>query len=154
MTDGRCIQIQSTALNTELKNTLLYNEGGTVLDLYSDGGVNTTIQSNLEALTNPFVSSSPQSLTDFWLDASSFAIDAGENLPAEPINYPAALGPLDGDGDGTSDLDAGAYEYESHVPDFDGDGIPDVIDPDDDNDGAPDDVENLHGTDPFDKTDT
>ncbi len=39
------------------------------------------------------------------------------------------------------------------LPDFDGDGLPDVLDPDDDNDGLPDAWEDANGTDPFDATD-
>ena len=43
--------------------------------------------------------------------------------------------------EGTSTLERGAEDETFCVPDFDGDGLPDVADPDDDDDGAPDQLD-------------
>jgi hypothetical protein len=81
-----------------------------------------------------FVSTTPGS-QDFRLQTGSPAIDAGDNAYASTLDLDGKVRVQDGDGNSTAEVDMGAYEFGT---DFDGDGIPDSIDPDDDNDGVDD----------------
>jgi hypothetical protein len=69
------------------------------------------------------------------LHVDSGAIDAGENAGAPATDFDGNPRVLDGDGDGVSRADMGAFELSR---DTDGDGTPDHLDADDDNDGVPD----------------
>lgn len=63
---------------------------------------------------------------DFHLQGASAALDSGTNLDLEPVDLDGAARPQDGNGDGTSVIDMGAYEFP--VPDQDGDGVADSLD--------------------------
>jgi len=63
---------------------------------------------------------------DFHLTPHSPAIDAGTNSDLAPVDIDGNPRPVDGNGDGTSVVDIGAYEFQ--IPDTDGDGVPDAQD--------------------------
>jgi hypothetical protein len=69
---------------------------------------------------------------DYRLTSGSTLIEGGDNGETPGADFDGAPRPQDGDEDGTSIVDFGAYEFPS---DFDRDEVPDWMDPDDDNDG-------------------
>ena len=79
-----------------------------------------------------FVSTTPGS-EDFQVQVGSPTIDAGNNTDASTIDLVGQARIQDGDASGTAVVDMGAYEL---AADFDGDNVPDYLDPDDDNDGV------------------
>ena len=81
-----------------------------------------------------FVSTIPGS-ENYRLQPGSPGIDAGNTADASALDLDGYPRVQDGDGSATSEVDMGAYEYGT---DYDGDGIPDIVDPDDDNDGVDD----------------
>jgi len=79
------------------------------------------------------------------LTSGSPAVDTGNDLEAPPTDISGAPRIVDGDGDAVAHIDLGAYEFDPNAADFDGDGLPDSVDPDDDNDG----VNDVSDCDPF-----
>jgi len=65
---------------------------------------------------------------DFHLLLSSPALDSGTNLDLEPLDLDDTVRPQDGDGDGTSVIDMGAYESPNLDPDRDDDGVINALD--------------------------
>jgi putative metal-binding protein/parallel beta helix pectate lyase-like protein/thrombospondin type 3 repeat protein len=68
----------------------------------------------------------PSIVKDFHLLATSPAIDSGTNADLASVDLDGVVRPADGNGDGNSIIDMGAYEFP--VPDQDGDGVPDTLD--------------------------
>ncbi len=70
---------------------------------------------------------SPTNLTeDFHIQGTSPAVDSGTNSDLEPFDLDGNGRPQDGNGDGTSMIDMGAYELP--IPDQDNDGVADALD--------------------------
>src|SRR5438445_2908322 len=63
---------------------------------------------------------------DFHLQATSGLVDTGTNQGAPAVDLDGLPRTVDGNADGTATTDIGAYEF--HIPDTDGDGVPDAQD--------------------------
>jgi hypothetical protein len=63
---------------------------------------------------------------NYRLSTNSPAIDAGTTVPNVPWDQDGVSRPLDGNNDGQSRWDAGAFEYIHPTADTDGDGFPDA----------------------------
>ncbi|HJQ98860.1 MAG TPA: choice-of-anchor Q domain-containing protein [Candidatus Polarisedimenticolaceae bacterium] len=72
---------------------------------------------------------------NYRLQLGSPVIEAGDNAVVQGPDYDGSARVVDGNGDGTTVVDMGAFEVFPNI-DTDGDLIPDSTDPDDDNDGV------------------
>lgn len=92
-----------------------------------------------------------------WINSGTYQLDInGEFSYETPVNIPGTYEIL-----GVCTTNTGSCKTNTEIltvggtptGDYDGDGIPDNLDPDDDNDGWPDDEEIEAGTNPFDRYD-
>src|SRR5205814_505817 len=98
------IEVASGVANTEVRNTIAYNNAKNL----SNSGTNTLLTNNVT--TDPKFIDAPN--TDFHLQATSPAIDAGATLPTVPTDYdgnPRPQGAV---------YDIGAYEFGSGAAAF------------------------------------
>ena len=101
------IEVSSGAANTEVRNSIAYNNAKNL----STSGTNTLLTNNLTTTTDPKFVDAPVT-TDFHLQATSPAIDAGVPLPSVPTDCDGNPRPQ-----GLA-YDIGAYEIGSGAPAF------------------------------------
>jgi hypothetical protein len=104
---GTGISVQSGVTGVAVKNNIVYGATGT------DIGASGDVSNNLVAQNPLFVNMNPPYVADnFKLQPGSPAIDSGTpvSLSSDFEDNPR---PMDGDNDGSSEFDIGAYEYQS-----------------------------------------
>lgn len=106
------VDLADATKNTVVHNNLAYapsSPGATVL---STGGTGTVSSNNLLSNQLVFVSPSPSAPSDFRLLGGTVAVDGGVLVPGVFTDFDLKTSPTDGDGDGVSQPDVGAFEYD------------------------------------------
>ena len=93
--------------NTTAINNLIYAPNATY---QTAAFANGTIRDNVVASSNPFASASPSAPSDFQLASSGPAVDGGGSIPWLGVDFAGGQRPTDGDGNGSVQWDAGAFE--------------------------------------------
>jgi hypothetical protein len=111
-----CVRVDAVAAHASVHNNLLYAPrlGPNSQAVLVDDGPSSSTSRNRSASTNPFVAEDPTKAGDFRLapagDAAGGIVDGGIELDSNPWDFGGCARPEDGDGDGSSRTDVGAWE--------------------------------------------